>query len=300
MARLAGVTVRALRHHHQVGILEEPDRRSNGYREYDVHDLIRVVRIKRLASLGIPLERMTSLLDDTSNDAGDLLDELDAELAAQIDHLTKQRDLIARLRAAGAAPDLPPELAPFLTVFAASLSPELARFDRDQSVLLAHLAGEEGMPHIARFYERLSDPQLVPAVADISERFGWLGPDSSEHDIARLIESFMTTFAPVVAELTASDPLIDLSAAADVFAEHTTDLLNEKQQHALEELKRRLSTASADACDSGRARAELLDDSLRSHELDDGIPAWRDRDLLDRELRVIVRGSEIADARPDA
>ncbi|EED6225780.1 MerR family DNA-binding transcriptional regulator, partial [Salmonella enterica subsp. enterica serovar Haifa] len=44
LARLAGVTVRALRHYHQVGILAEPERRSNGYREYDVHDLIRVLR----------------------------------------------------------------------------------------------------------------------------------------------------------------------------------------------------------------------------------------------------------------
>lgn len=233
--------MRALRHYHQVGVLAEPDRRSNGYREYDVHDLVRVLRIKRLASLGIPLERMPDLLDDASDEAGELLDELDTELAAQIEHLTKQRDLIARLRDAGAAPDLPPELAPFLTVFATGLSPELARFDRDQSVLLAHLAGEEGMPHIARFYERLSDPALVPAVADISERFGELGPDSTEHDIAGLIESFMTTFTPVVAELAASDPPIDLSTVADVFAEHTTDLLNDQQQHTLEELERRLS-----------------------------------------------------------
>lgn len=126
LARLAGVTVRALRHYHQVGVLAEPERRSNGYREYDVHDLIRVLRIKRLASLGVPLERMPDLLDDARDDAGQLLDELDAELAAQIDRLTQQRDLIARLRDHNAAPDLPPELAPFLAVFATTeVAPEL-------------------------------------------------------------------------------------------------------------------------------------------------------------------------------
>lgn len=233
--------MRALRHYHQVGVLAEPDRRSNGYREYDVHDLIRVLRIKRLASLGIPLERMPDLLDDTNDDAVELLDELDMELAAQIDRLTAQRDVIARLRAAGAAPDLPPELAPFLAVFAASgVTPELAKYDRDQSVLLAHLAGDDGLPHITRFYERLSEPGLVPVVADVSERFGRLGPDSTERDIAELIESFMTTFAPVVAELAATEPPIDLTAAADIFAQHTSDLLNEQQQRALEELEGRL------------------------------------------------------------
>ncbi|WP_454119108.1 MerR family transcriptional regulator [Microbacterium lacticum] len=240
LARLAGVTVRALRHYHQVGVLAEPDRRSNGYREYDVHDLIRVLRIKRLASLGIPLERMPDLLDDTGDDAGELLDELDAELAAQIDRHTAQRGVIARLRASNAAPDLPPELAPFLAVFATGVSPELAKFDRDQSVLVAHLAGDGGIQHIARFYERLSEPDLVPAVAAVSERFGQLGPDSTERDIAELIESFMTTFAPVVTELAASQPPIDLTAAADIFAEHTSDLLNEQQQRALEELEGRL------------------------------------------------------------
>src|SRR5690606_35746557 len=144
----------------------------NGYREYDVHDLIRVLRIRRLASLGIPLERMPNLLDDAGEDAGELLDELDAELAAQIDRLAQQRDLIARLRDSNAAPDLPPELAPFLAAFANGLSPELARFDRDQSVLLAHLVGGDGMPRIVRFYERLSGPELFSAAAAVSERFG--------------------------------------------------------------------------------------------------------------------------------
>lgn len=245
LARLAGVTVRALRHYHQVGVLAEPDRRSNGYREYDVHDLIRVLRIRRLASLGIPLERMPDLLDDTSDDAGELLDELDAELAAQIDRLTAQRDVIARLRTSNAAPDLPPELAPFLAVFAAGMSPELATFDRDQSVLVAHVVGEEGMPHLARFYERLSDPARIPAVADVSRRFGRLGPDSTEQEIAELIESFMTTFAPVVAELAASEPPIELGAAADVVAEHISDLLNEQQQRALEGFAGRFGTVGS-------------------------------------------------------
>lgn len=243
LARLAGVTVRALRHYHQVGLLAEPVRRSNGYREYDVPDVIRVLRIKRLSSLGIPLERLPDFLDDSADDAGALLEELDAELSAQIERLTEQRDVIARLRASNAAPDLPPELAPFLAALAAGVPPELAKFDRDQSILLAHFAGDDAMRHIARVYERLSDPELIPVVADISSRFGRLGSDSTDQDVDDLIESFLTTFAPVVAELAAAEPPIDLNAAADVFAEHTVGLLNEQQRHALEELERRLSGA---------------------------------------------------------
>lgn len=245
LARLAGVTVRALRHYHQVGVLAEPERRSNGYREYDVHDLIRVLRIKRLASLGVPLERMPDLLDDARDDAGQLLDELDAELAAQIDRLTQQRDLIARLRDHNAAPDLPPELAPFLAVFATTeVAPELARFDRDQSVLLAHLAGDDGVAHIARFYEQLSDPALAATVSDISAQFGRLGPHSSKQDIAELAERFMATFGALIKDFAAAAPTTNFSAAADVFAEYTADVLNEQQQQMLEELERRLAELS--------------------------------------------------------
>lgn len=240
LARLAGVTVRALRHYHQVGILTEPARHINGYREYDVHDLIRVLRIKRLAALGIPLERMVALLDDDGGDSGALLDELDAELAAQMEHLAAQRDVIALLRASDAAPDLPPELAPFLAVFAAGASPDLARFDREQSVLLAHLAGEDGVRHIVRFYERLSEPDLVPVVTEISERFSRLGDESTEQELADLIESFMATFAPIVAELAATEPPLDLGAAAGILDQHTSELVNAQQQRVIDELERRL------------------------------------------------------------
>lgn len=243
LARLAGTTVRALRHYHRVGILDEPERRSNGYREYDVHDLIRVLRIRRLASIGIALERMPDLLDDAGRDTGELLDELDAELTAQIGRLTRQRDVVARLRASNAAPDLPPELAPFLAVFATGAPPEMAKFDRDQSVLLAHLAGEEGVAHIARFYERLSSPALAPAVSDLAERFGRLGPASSADEVAALVDAFEETLAPVIADLATLEPPLDLSAAADAFAEHSSDLLNAHQLRVLDEIGRRLGDA---------------------------------------------------------
>lgn len=245
LARLAGVTVRALRHYHRVGVLAEPERRDNGYRVYDVHDLIRVLRIKRLASLGIPLAQMAELLDDPNDDtndgAGRLLDELDAELAAQIDRLTKQRETIARLRTHGSRPDLPPELAPFLAVFAAAdASPELAQFDREQSVLLAHFAGEAGTTRLVRLYERLADPALAPAAAALSERFARLGPDSSDEDVSDMVESAVASFAPLIEELAAADPALDLGGFEGLLNEHTADMLNERQREALAALEARL------------------------------------------------------------
>jgi DNA-binding transcriptional MerR regulator len=252
LARLAGVTVRALRHYHQVGVLDEPARDTNGYRGYDVHDLVRVLRIKRLAALGIALDRMPALLDGSDEPAGPLLDELDQELATQIDRLTRQRQIVAHLRRHGADPDLPPELAPSFAVFAASgLAPELTRLDRDQTVLLAHLVGQEGMPALADFYARISDPALVPEMTAVVERFARLGPDSSDDDVADLVETFARTLGPVLDELGELAVSFDLGGAAEIFSAHTADVLNARQLQVLGLLEARFEQ-EGQARDEGR------------------------------------------------
>lgn len=236
LARLAGVTVRALRHYHQVGVLAEPHRTGNGYRAYDVHDLVRVLRIKRLAALGVPLERMPEVLDDDhrDRDATELLDELDRELAVRMERITRQREILALLRAHRAAPDVPPELAPFLAVFAAAgVTADMRRLDRDQSVLLAHFAGEEGMAELARFYERLSGPALFPTVTAISERFSRLGPDSTDEEITEFARSFAAALGPEIGTLDEEATAPGLDAAAELLGRHTEDVLNEQQWEAL-------------------------------------------------------------------
>ena len=82
IADLAGVTVRTLRHYRKIGLLREPERAENGYCEYTVDDLIRLLRIKTLSSLGFSLVDIAHMLDadDTSQGGSaydDKLDELD-------------------------------------------------------------------------------------------------------------------------------------------------------------------------------------------------------------------------------
>lgn len=244
IARLAGVTVRTLRHYHQTGILPEPERRSNGYREYTVHDLIRLLRIRRLAALGIPLEAMPALLDGQADegermprpDADATLADLDDALAAQIAHLTAQRDLVARLRAHGVAPDVPVELAPFLAALATTHpSPVVAAQDRDQTVLLAHLAGERGMPGLAAFYERLSAPGVAAVVIDISERFAALGPDSADADVDALVAVFVELLAPIVADYVES--AVPVGEGTELLAAYVADTLNLAQRGVLARLE---------------------------------------------------------------
>lgn len=234
LGSLADVTVRALRHYHQIGILDEPPRRPNGYRMYDVHDLIRVLRIKRLAALGIPLEQMPALLDDPDEQSLGLLDQLDQELADQIERLTAQRALIAQRREQGSAPDLPPELAHFHASFTGgNRSAATTRIDRDQTVLLAHLAGTDGMPRLVWFYERISDPALLAAITSITAEFEALGPDTDDDELDRFVDDFVAVVAPIVRELNEIESDLDLTAAAALFEEYNNDVLSSIHQRAL-------------------------------------------------------------------
>ncbi|WP_286160418.1 MerR family transcriptional regulator [Streptomyces yunnanensis] len=52
IAELAGTSLRAVRHYHEVGLLDEPVRRANGYKQYGVAHLVRLLRIKPLSTWG--------------------------------------------------------------------------------------------------------------------------------------------------------------------------------------------------------------------------------------------------------
>ncbi|GID30441.1 helix-turn-helix domain-containing protein [Paractinoplanes brasiliensis] len=93
LAELAGTTVNTVRYYHRVGLLEEPGRRSNGYKEYGPQELARLVRIRRLVELGVPLARIGSdgaVLPET-------LRQVDADLAADIERLNRARTGIAAI-----------------------------------------------------------------------------------------------------------------------------------------------------------------------------------------------------------
>jgi DNA-binding transcriptional MerR regulator len=49
LAGYAGVTIKAVRHYHQRGLLAEPPRDSSGYRRYTAAHAIQLLKIKTLA-----------------------------------------------------------------------------------------------------------------------------------------------------------------------------------------------------------------------------------------------------------
>jgi DNA-binding transcriptional MerR regulator len=110
LAELAGTSLRTVRHYHAVGLLPEPERRSNGYKQYGVAHLMRLLRVKRLADLGFSLAQIADLGDRDEHPA-DALRALDADLAARIAQLADLRAEIAEILERGVPTDLPAELA---------------------------------------------------------------------------------------------------------------------------------------------------------------------------------------------
>ena len=106
LAAYAGVTVRAVRHYHQIGLLPEPERTYSGYRTYDAAAVVRLIRIRTLADAGVPLARVQELLDAGPEEFARGVQEIDKDLRAEIRRLqdNRKRHRPARRRRAPGAP----------------------------------------------------------------------------------------------------------------------------------------------------------------------------------------------------
>ncbi|MFJ5778712.1 MerR family transcriptional regulator [Streptomyces sp. NPDC093094] len=115
LADAVGVTPRTVRHYHHLGLLPEPERLANGYRDYTLRHAVTLARIRRLTELGLGLAEVRDVLaEDAGKDLVEVLTELDEDLARQEAALRERR---ARLKVLLEAEELPAE---------APVSPELA------------------------------------------------------------------------------------------------------------------------------------------------------------------------------
>ncbi|MEV0621779.1 MerR family transcriptional regulator [Nonomuraea sp. NPDC050404] len=242
LAALAGVTIRTVRHYLQIGILDEPERSVNGYRDYDVSHLVRLLRITRLTELGLPLAALPDVLDNPGA-ADKLLDELDQQAAAEMERLAGRRAAIARLRSHGALPDLPPEMAAFGPTLSAiaDVSPDAARHEHEQVVLISHLLGETGTSAFAGAMAQHS--LFTPATTDLLRRFAELGPDTPQEGIEQVAEDMVTLYRPLLENWPDIGFGADVSSLLAAYGERT---LNEQQHHANQLFAQRLLGRMAD------------------------------------------------------
>ncbi|MGW6718356.1 MerR family transcriptional regulator [Streptomyces sp. NPDC054995] len=224
LAELAGTTLKTVRHYHRLGLLEEPERAPSGYKRYDVRHLVRLMGIRRLTGLGVPLSDIPTVAaaDERSKE---ILRALDAELAANIERQQRMRRQLAAVLEEGASLDLPADFG------AAAAS--LPRAQQDLLVAYSSVLTPAAMSFIRDQYARPRD--------EVAEEFERLPADAPE-DVRRRLAAHLA--AEVRAQEADHSFIADLEAASrrngtltrSVVTQALTTFYNEAQLGVLRHL----------------------------------------------------------------
>lgn len=188
LAELAGTTVNAVRHYHRLGLLPEPDRRVNNYKQYGVRELVQLLRIRRLVSLGVPLSKISGMRGGGASDPA-ALQAVDAQLAERIAQLQQARADIAAIVDGHAPADVPHGFE--------SVAARLSETDSAMIHVYTQLYDQDALDDVRRMVEADADP--------VEAEFNALDPESDEETRARLTEAL----APVIAQHLADYPWLN-------------------------------------------------------------------------------------------
>jgi len=177
LASYAGVTVRAVRHYHAKGLLPEPERDHSGYRRYDAHAAVELIRIRTLADAGVPLARVRELLGAGDEEFQAAVDDIDRRLRAEIRERQRHRERIAQL-AAGDNLALPPEAVSYLDRLRGLGLPEpMIEGERDAWILVAAQLPEQMPFYMTMKQQQLDDPGTVELYRDLADSISWEADD---------------------------------------------------------------------------------------------------------------------------
>ncbi|RVX40276.1 DNA-binding transcriptional MerR regulator [Nonomuraea polychroma] len=173
LADYAGVTIKAIRHYHQRGLLAEPDRDPSGYRRYTAKDAIDLVKIRTLAHAGVPLARIKDLLDADPDTLTAAIAEIDHDLQDRIAQLRRARDQLAQLRG-GDRLFVSPEVADYLDdLRELGVSERHIRLERDGWILMQTASPEDAAVWITEKRELMTDPEFRALCLDHDAAYDW-------------------------------------------------------------------------------------------------------------------------------
>ncbi|WP_062353243.1 helix-turn-helix domain-containing protein [Herbidospora yilanensis] len=196
LAELAETTVKTVRYYHEIGLLDEPDREPNGYKRYEVRHLTRLLQIRRLTGLGVPLTQIAAMETGAEGQAS-IFRTIDAELEATVERLQHIRRVLATLSEPGAATDVP-------TAFS-GVAEHLRGNDRALLMIYAQLFSDESMDAVRRTLEARPNVALDEEFRDLPED----ADDTTRQALAEQLAPFIdgaTSDHPVTLELKASAP----------------------------------------------------------------------------------------------
>lgn len=184
IADYAGVTIKAIRHYHERGLLAEPDRDSSGYRRYTAEDAVNLVKIRTLAHAGVPLARIKDLLDADPERFSAAIVEIDHHLQDRIAQLGETRDQLAQLRG-GDRLFVSPEVADHLDdLRQLGVSGRAIQVERDGWILMQTASPEDASLWITEKRELLTDPEFGALYLAHDAAYDWSPDDPRLPELA--------------------------------------------------------------------------------------------------------------------
>lgn len=184
LASYAGVTVRAVRHYHAKGLLPEPERDHSGYRRYDAHAVVELIKIRTLADAGVPLARVRELLAADEEEFEAAVADIDRRLRAEIRERQRDRERIAQL-AAGDSLALPPEAVAYLDRLRELGIPELmVQGERAAWILVAAQLPDQMPFYMTMKQQQFDDPATVQLYRDLAAALQWEADDPRVEAVA--------------------------------------------------------------------------------------------------------------------
>ncbi|GAA4586009.1 MerR family transcriptional regulator [Planotetraspora phitsanulokensis] len=242
LAAYAGVTVRAVRHYHQIGLLPEPERDASGYRRYGAAAVVSLIKIRTLANAGVPLSQIGLMLEADASTFAEAVQRIDSHLRGEIERLETSRKQIAQL-AAGDSLALPPEVIFYLDrLREIGASERMVEGERDGWILVAARWPDHIRDVMPWKLAQLDDPQVVRLYRVLSELLESELLESDAGDDPRVEEAvdIMVGMAEqaytsgemdrgeVVRDDLAFDLLDALTVESDPRAERLLDMLRER------------------------------------------------------------------------
>lgn len=220
LAELAGTTLKTVRYYHRIGLLEEPERAANGYKRYRVKHLIRLLRIRRLVDLGVPLSDIPAM-EESDENAEQTLRALDAELKASIERQQRMREEVALILRRRSLVDLPPG-------FDGNVA-DLSEVERSFLLIYSRVLDATAMTTLRELHSTPRPP--------VQAEFDALPADADEAARQRLAE----TYAPMVRHQFEEHPSLKAVATSEaltksVVLQGLVELYNPAQLDVLQRL----------------------------------------------------------------
>jgi DNA-binding transcriptional MerR regulator len=184
LAAYADVTIKAVRHYHQRGLLEEPPRDASGYRRYSAEHAIQLLKIKTLTDAGVPLARIKELLTANPDRFTAAIAEIDHNLQQRAEELRRARERLAQLRA-GDRLFVSAEVADYLDrLEELGVSPRVVQMERDGWILMQSVSPNEAAIWLADKRAAIDDPEFCAIYLAYDAAFDWSPDDPRLYALA--------------------------------------------------------------------------------------------------------------------